>query len=112
MDEIATRKIKVFAPFNEALELTKRILFQPFDLTKWLVVGFAAFLSHLNGGGGGGVNYNSKLLRGNWNFRSVTDRGMGSADGGSWPVWVLPVVGISAILLIVVVILMMWLGAR
>src|SRR3982074_315066 len=38
-------KIEIFKPFGEAFELTKKILFQPFDLKKWFVIGFAAFLS-------------------------------------------------------------------
>jgi hypothetical protein len=49
-------KIEIFKPFGEAFELMKRILFQPFDLKKWLVIGFAAWLANL-GGGGGGFNY-------------------------------------------------------
>lgn len=48
--------IEIFRPFGEAFELTKKILFQPFDLKKWFVIGFAAWLANL-GGGGGGFNY-------------------------------------------------------
>ena len=36
----------------------KKILFQPFDLKKWLVIGFAAWLANLGGGGGGAGNFN------------------------------------------------------
>jgi hypothetical protein len=43
-------KIEIFKPFGEAFELMKRILFQPFDLKKWLVIGFAAWLASLGGG--------------------------------------------------------------
>ena len=51
-------KIEIFKPFGEAFELMKKILFQPFDLKKWLVIGFAAWLANLGGGGGsGGFNY-------------------------------------------------------
>src|SRR5256714_13849588 len=47
------RKIEILAPFNQAIELTRLILFRPFDITKWLIIGFAAFLGGwLNGGGG------------------------------------------------------------
>jgi multisubunit Na+/H+ antiporter MnhC subunit len=49
-------KIEIFKPFEEAFELMKKILFQPFDLKKWLVIGFAAWLANL-GGGGVGANY-------------------------------------------------------
>jgi len=48
------RKIEIFKPFGEAFELIKRILFQPFDIKKWFVIGFAAWLANL---GGGGFNY-------------------------------------------------------
>jgi hypothetical protein len=49
-------RIEIFKPFGEAFELMKKILFQPFDLKKWLVVGFAAWLANL-GGSGGSFNY-------------------------------------------------------
>ena len=50
------RNIEIFKPFGEAVELMKKILFQPFDLKKWFVIGFAAWLANL-GSGGGGFNY-------------------------------------------------------
>ena len=50
-------KIEIFKPFGEAFELMKKILFQPFDLKKWLVIGFAAWLANLGAGGGGNFNY-------------------------------------------------------
>ena len=49
------REIEIFKPFGEAFELTKKILFQPFDLKKWFVIGFAAWLANL--GSGGSFNY-------------------------------------------------------
>jgi hypothetical protein len=49
-------RIEIFKPFGEAFELTNKILFQPFDLKKWFVIGFAAWLANL-GSGGGGFNY-------------------------------------------------------
>src|SRR5690349_688874 len=52
-------KIEIFKPFGEAFEVMKKILFQPFDLKKWLVTGFAAWLASLGAGGGGGFNYGS-----------------------------------------------------
>jgi hypothetical protein len=55
------RKIEILAPFNQAIELTRLILFRPFDITKWLVIGFAAFLSGWFNSGGGSINP--------WSFR-------------------------------------------
>jgi len=53
-------KIEIFKPFGEAFELTKKILFQPFDLKKWLVIGFPAWLANLGGGGGFNYSYNRR----------------------------------------------------
>jgi len=51
-------RIEIFRPFGEAFELMKKILFQQFDLKKWLVIGFAAWLANLGGGGGFNYSYN------------------------------------------------------
>jgi hypothetical protein len=51
-------RIEIFKPFGEAFELMKKILFQPFELKKWLVIGFAAWLTSLGAGGGGIGNFN------------------------------------------------------
>ncbi len=53
-------QIEIFKPFGEAFELMKKILFQPFDLKKWFVIGFAAWLAHLGGGGGFNYPYNRR----------------------------------------------------
>lgn len=45
--------IEVIRPFNESFDLMRHILFRPFDLKKWFVIGFAAWLSNLGNG-----NYN------------------------------------------------------
>jgi len=50
-------KIEIFKPFGDSFELMKKILFQPFDFKKWLIIGFAAWLANLGSGGGGG-NFN------------------------------------------------------
>lgn len=57
----AARRIEILAPFTQAIELTKVILFRPFDISKWLVIGFAAFLSGWFNSGGGSINP--------WSFR-------------------------------------------
>ena len=53
------RNIEIFKPFGDAFELMKRILFQPFDFAKWLVIGFAAFLANLSGNAGFHYSRNS-----------------------------------------------------
>ena len=110
------RRIEIFPPFNEALELTKRILFQPFDIGKWLVIGFAAFLAHLaGGGGGGGGNFNSlgkapwKNGNLNWNYRSWSNDAYQSTDmSGCW----LPLILGGAAVFFIILVVCLWIGSR
>ena len=49
--------VSVIDPIGPALEAVKTILFRPFDLGKWFIIGFCAWLAQLgsaNGGGSGG----------------------------------------------------------
>ena len=52
------REISVTEAIEPAYERVKQMLFQPFDLTKWIIIGFCAWLAGLgeSGGGGGGLN--------------------------------------------------------
>lgn len=43
--------ISVTDPISDAFDWMKRVLFQPFDFKKWLVLGFCAFLAGLGQGG-------------------------------------------------------------
>jgi hypothetical protein len=47
------REISVVEPVSPALAQVKRVLFQPFDLGKWFVIGFCAWLACLGEQGGG-----------------------------------------------------------
>lgn len=112
METNSPRPAEVFAPFGAALDLTKLILFQPFDFGKWFVIGFAAFLSHLNGGGGGGsFNYN-RLDRAKWSFRSMSRDAFGSYQHNNYAGWMLPLLGIGAVVILAIVVVFLWLGAR
>jgi hypothetical protein len=54
MDSIHPQKISLIDPINPAIDRVKLILFQPFDLGRWFVIGFCAWLASLGKGGGGG----------------------------------------------------------
>jgi hypothetical protein len=100
-------KIEIFKPFGEAFELMKKILFQPFDLKKWLVIGFAAFLAgHFGGGGGFSFPSPSK------NFSFQTAEAATAPNLEQWKSW-LPI-AIPAVIIIglVVILLFLWLKAR
>ena len=65
MDTLPTCQISVLEPVGAAIEKTKEILFQPFDLSKWFALGFCAWLALLgDGGGGGGGRFNIGNQRG------------------------------------------------
>ncbi len=55
--ETQPRKISIIEPVAAAIEETQKILFRPFDLSKWFAIGFGAWLATLGEGGGGNFNY-------------------------------------------------------
>jgi hypothetical protein len=101
------RRIEIFTPFGEAFELMKRILFRPFDLKKWLVMGFAAFIA---GNWGGGINfgkYNSNA------FRRAGHRP--PAVHFHWPdlgVWGSVALVVAVILIVVLALVLTWVICR
>jgi hypothetical protein len=102
-------KIEIIKPFEDAFELMKKILFQPFNFEKWLVVGFAAFLTYLTGGGFGGFRFPTG---GRWtnhsatqsdNFRSFIEQ-LGPLG------WSL--IGIGVLLFLALMVVLTWVRAR
>jgi len=51
-------EISVITPIDQAFERVKQVLFRPFDLGRWFVIGFCAWLALL---GEGGFNFNFNL---------------------------------------------------
>ena len=103
-------KIEIFKPFGEAFELTKKILFQPFDLAKWFVIGFAAFLASLSGGMHFNFNGFNRNRDWHWKFSSVRHDMMETST--HWPGWIIPLIVVGVLLVLALVVLCMWLGAR
>ncbi len=101
-------KIEIFKPFGEAFELTKKILFQPFDLMKWLVIGFAAFLSGSGHFGGVGINFSSPFR----NLQSHRADHVIPPHFGQWQPWLQVTIASFALLVFALIIVLMWLKAR
>jgi len=95
-------EIQIFKPFGEAFELMKKILFQPFDVKKWVVIGFAAWLASL--GGGGSFNYPSD--RGE-QVKKVND----AISQIPHPILVTGIVLVTVLVLVLIVVFA-WLRAR
>ena len=104
-------KIEVFKPFGEAFELMKKILFQPFDLRKWLLIGFAAWLASLSTGFTSASNPLS-----NWSTRkdnkAVADslHEVWSKLQMEW--WLIALIAFGALIILVLVLALAWVGAR
>lgn len=103
------RKIEVFAPFSAAFDLTKTILFQPFDLTKWLTIGFAAFLAGL----ADAMRINPGFQVPDFNGRWQPQSDQLEAAGSQLSYWVVvPIIAVLVLIGLGVMVLLMWLGAR
>jgi hypothetical protein len=105
----AAPKIEIFKPFGEAFELTKKILFQPFDLKKWCVIGFAVFLMSLTGFGfpgfhfPGGGSWTNHVSTSRDDFRSVINQ-LG-------PIW-LTLIVVAFFVVIAIFVVLTWIRSR
>jgi hypothetical protein len=104
-------QIEIFKPFGEAFELMKKILFRPFDLKRWLVIGFAAFLASLSGGFSSSFNPLS-----HWSTRednkaiAQSFQEVWSAGQLEW--WVIALIAVGGLIILALVLAVMWVGAR
>ena len=99
-------------PLSKGFERMKKALFQPFDLSKWINVGFTAFLAGLtecNGGGGSG-NSGTKFKDPDWDeFFSFPD------TAWEWlvsnPFWFSLIIT-GLIVLAIISVVLYWLSSR
>ncbi len=104
MDNIA-----FFEPLGQAWNRMKVALFQPFDLHKWFVVGFTAFLAGLADGnrGSSGSRWGD-----NWNFGEFLGF---PRKAWEWlighPVWFM-LIAFGVFVLIVIGLVILWLSSR
>ena len=54
MNDQNVATVSVIDPISKAIDRVKEVLFNPFNLGKWFVIGFCAWLAMLGQGGGGG----------------------------------------------------------
>jgi hypothetical protein len=98
-------KIEILRPLDEAFELMKTMLFRPFDLKKWFVIGFAAFLA----GHFAGVGFNIPF--GGFPPRHANQPPI-SPDWGQWKPWLPAFIAVFVVGGVAFIIFMMWLKAR
>jgi hypothetical protein len=107
---LPSANISVTEPITLAIDRVKKVLFQPFDLGKWFVIGFSAWLASLGEAG----------LHGGYNFGSPGGGGGGGGVGfddvRDFVVrnlyWIVPVAIIVIAMAIAVWVLLTWLSSR
>ncbi len=103
--------IRFFEPLSRAFNRMRRALFGPFDLRKWFVVGFTAFLAgltdcHGNGGGGG------KHTGGRSDLEELIYFPRHAMEWlNAHPIWFTAII-LGVILIFILVILLTWLSSR
>jgi len=101
--------VSVTLPVSLAIDRVKRLLFQPFDLGKWFVIGFCAWLAHL---GEQGFHAN---FPGNWSHsggspRHELERARDYVTNNLY--WIVPAVAAVLIVCLVVGLVLLWLNCR
>ena len=100
-----TGKIEIIKPLDDAFELMKRILFQPFNVGKWFVIGFAAFLS----GHFAGIGFNVPF--GGFPPQHRNENPV-SPDWEQWKPWLPIGIAVVIVVVFVLVVVLSWLKAR
>lgn len=100
----------VTRPVSPAIERMKRMLFRPFNFSKWLAIGFCSWLAGLGGSSGGNFNFNRT--------HQQLPRDIGHElirlklyllDHLAW---VIPASVVALLLILGIVVLLLWLGSR
>ncbi|TAN38410.1 MAG: hypothetical protein EPN23_02420 [Verrucomicrobia bacterium] len=92
--------IAYFKPLETAWNKMKNLLFRPFDLTRWLAIGFTAWLATLGEQGG------------SFNFHDVHHRPDVGAFVHEHMVLIITLGSIAAALILVLALVLVWLSAR
>jgi len=100
----------VVRPVSPAIERMKRMLFRPFDFSKWLAIGFCSWLAGLGGSSSGNFNFN----RTHQQFprdvgHELIRLKLYLLDHLAW---VIPASVVALLLILGLVLLLLWLGSR
>jgi len=104
--------ISYVEPLSRAVERMRRILFQPFDLVKWLVLGFSAWLAGLASSGSNG---GSRVVLGPEHFIRGRNVIADAEEAWShiWESFVLTALVVFVITVVLaVVLLLLWVSSR
>jgi len=101
-------QISVIDPISPAIERVKTLLFRPFDIGKWFVVGFCAWLAYLGSGGGPNFNFGGQQRHGAPAevFNNAKDFLIENLF------WILPVAITVTVVIIIIGLVITWLSSR
>ncbi len=102
--------VSVIDPISPALETVKTILFRPFDLGKWFIIGFCAWLAQLGsasgGRSGGGGGDGSRYSPAHGQFGQAKEYVLANLE------WIVPLVIVGVVVGIVLWFVFTWLSSR
>jgi hypothetical protein len=104
-------QIGYFEPLNLAWERMKHILWRPFDLAKWLVLGFSVWLAGLADGAGGG-GWKWILDENDFPHRSIIDPHGSSWDNAGEALLWLPLLFVLIMAVAAILVLILWVTSR
>jgi len=106
MNEQNIAKVSVIDPVGKAVDRVKEVLFNPFDIGRWFIIGFCAWLARFGQGGGSGGGFNP----------AGAGEGPSPAQVKAWFIEHLPMIisiGLGIFLLVMVFgIIFLWLSSR
>jgi len=108
-------RVSVIDPISPAIDRVKIMLFRPFDLRKWFVIGFCAWLAYLGSGGGGGngggPNFNFPHRGGlDAEIRHALEEAKEFLADNLY--WIIPLAVIVVVLIVGIGLLITWLNSR
>jgi len=103
--------VSVALPVGQAIDRVKRVLFQPFDLGKWLAIGFCAWLAHL-GETGSSPHFNFGRHHGGGmdDFRRSIEHALDWIAHNLY--WILPLAALLVLIGLALWVLILWLSSR
>jgi hypothetical protein len=104
MDEM-TYSIRYWHPLERAFDRMRRILFEPFNFVKWMVLGFSAWLAGIPSGSSGSANFGGAPS-------DVADAIGNTASSLFGNMFLLGFLGVTGGLVLILIVLWLWLSSR
>jgi hypothetical protein len=106
---LRAQNVRVTLPVGQAVEHVRRMLFQPFQLEKWLAIGFCAWLAHLGQQGFRG-SYGGGGRHGNGDVQEWVQRARVYVLNNLY--WIVPVAIAVVVLGLALWVLITWVSSR